>query len=150
MLRQPPTSKKPSTSSLTEKCTKILVDCRDLEYISSAGLRVLLAAAKQFKKISGRNRPLGAQPKRKAGVRNLRIHHDIPDLHHPRRSHKKLLIRLSGSRRLGMSPLPAARDFGRIFLRPNSRRTNARFAVSESGGKKTPPSARILSKPQTP
>ena len=36
-----------------EKCTKILVDCRDLEYISSAGLRVLLAAAKQFKKISG-------------------------------------------------------------------------------------------------
>lgn len=36
-----------------EKSTKILVDCRDLEYISSAGLRVLLAAAKQFKKISG-------------------------------------------------------------------------------------------------
>ena len=36
-----------------ENCTKILVDCRDLEYISSAGLRVLLAAAKQFKKISG-------------------------------------------------------------------------------------------------
>ena len=32
-----------------EKSTKILVDCRDLEYISSAGL----AAAKQFKKISG-------------------------------------------------------------------------------------------------
>ena len=32
-----------------EKSTKILVDCRDLEYISSAGLRVLLAAAKQFK-----------------------------------------------------------------------------------------------------
>ena len=27
-----------------EKSTKILVDCRDLEYISSAGLRVLLAA----------------------------------------------------------------------------------------------------------
>ena len=36
-----------------ENCTKVLVDCRDLEYISSAGLRVLLAAAKQFKKISG-------------------------------------------------------------------------------------------------
>ena len=36
-----------------EKCTKVLVECRDLEYISSAGLRVLLTAAKQFKKISG-------------------------------------------------------------------------------------------------
>ncbi len=38
---------------LEEKCTKVLVECRDLEYISSAGLRVLLTAAKQFKKISG-------------------------------------------------------------------------------------------------
>ena len=36
-----------------ENATKIIVDCRELEYISSAGLRVLLAAAKQFKKISG-------------------------------------------------------------------------------------------------
>lgn len=33
--------------------TKVLVDCRELDYISSAGLRVLLAAAKQFKKQSG-------------------------------------------------------------------------------------------------
>ncbi len=32
---------------------KILIDCRQLEYISSAGLRVLLSAAKHFKKISG-------------------------------------------------------------------------------------------------
>ena len=32
---------------------KILVDCRLLEYISSAGLRVLLSAAKQTKKSSG-------------------------------------------------------------------------------------------------
>ncbi len=31
--------------------SRALVDCRELEYISSAGLRVLLAAAKQFKKI---------------------------------------------------------------------------------------------------
>ncbi|MBQ6534859.1 MAG: STAS domain-containing protein [Opitutales bacterium] len=38
---------------LAENRTKILVECRELEYISSAGLRVLLAAAKQFKKISG-------------------------------------------------------------------------------------------------
>jgi len=38
---------------LEEKQTKVLVECRDLEYISSAGLRVLLTAAKQFKKISG-------------------------------------------------------------------------------------------------
>ncbi len=36
-----------------EKCTKVLIECRNLEYISSAGLRVLLTAAKQFKKISG-------------------------------------------------------------------------------------------------
>lgn len=36
-----------------DKTTKALVDCRELEYISSAGLRVLLAAAKQFKKVSG-------------------------------------------------------------------------------------------------
>ena len=32
---------------------KVLVDCRELEYISSAGLRVLLAAAKNFKRIDG-------------------------------------------------------------------------------------------------
>ena len=32
---------------------KVLVDCRELDYISSAGLRVLLAAAKQFKKHEG-------------------------------------------------------------------------------------------------
>jgi len=38
---------------IEEKETKVLVECRDLEYISSAGLRVLLTAAKQFKKISG-------------------------------------------------------------------------------------------------
>ncbi len=36
-----------------ENRTKVLVECRELEYISSAGLRVLLTAAKQFKKISG-------------------------------------------------------------------------------------------------
>ncbi len=33
--------------------TKVLVECRELEYISSAGLRALLSAAKQFKKVSG-------------------------------------------------------------------------------------------------
>ncbi len=33
--------------------TKILVDCRELDYISSAGLRVLLASAKQSKKQNG-------------------------------------------------------------------------------------------------
>jgi len=38
---------------LEDKQTKVLVECRELEYISSAGLRVLLTAAKQFKKISG-------------------------------------------------------------------------------------------------
>ncbi|MEM9226541.1 MAG: STAS domain-containing protein, partial [Verrucomicrobiota bacterium] len=32
---------------------KVLVDCRELDYISSAGLRVLLAAAKKFKKLDG-------------------------------------------------------------------------------------------------
>lgn len=32
---------------------RVLVDCRELEYISSAGLRVLLAQAKGFKKIDG-------------------------------------------------------------------------------------------------
>ncbi|WOO40799.1 STAS domain-containing protein [Rubellicoccus peritrichatus] len=32
---------------------KVLVDCRELDYISSAGLRVLLAGAKQFKKLDG-------------------------------------------------------------------------------------------------
>lgn len=41
------------TKLLEEKQTKVLVECRELEYISSAGLRVLLTAAKQFKKISG-------------------------------------------------------------------------------------------------
>ncbi len=40
-------------SLFEENRTKILVECRELEYISSAGLRVLLTAAKQFKKISG-------------------------------------------------------------------------------------------------
>ena len=39
---------------LSENKTKVLLDFRQLEYISSAGLRVLLAAAKQFKKVSGR------------------------------------------------------------------------------------------------
>ena len=33
--------------------TKVLVDVKDLDYISSAGLRVLLSGAKQFKKING-------------------------------------------------------------------------------------------------
>ena len=32
---------------------KVLIDFKELEYISSAGLRVLLSAAKQFKKING-------------------------------------------------------------------------------------------------
>lgn len=32
----------------------VLVDCRELEYISSAGLRVLLAAAKTFRKDNGK------------------------------------------------------------------------------------------------
>ncbi len=41
------------TKLLEEKQTKVLVECRELEYISSAGLRVLLTSAKQFKKISG-------------------------------------------------------------------------------------------------
>lgn len=41
------------TKLLEEKQTKVLVECRELEYISSAGLRVLLTAEKQFKKISG-------------------------------------------------------------------------------------------------
>ena len=38
---------------LGESQKKIVVECRELEYISSAGLRVLLMAAKQFKKVSG-------------------------------------------------------------------------------------------------
>jgi anti-sigma B factor antagonist len=33
--------------------TKVLVDVKELDYISSAGLRVLLSGAKQFKKING-------------------------------------------------------------------------------------------------
>ena len=41
-----------------EKCfndgvKKLVVDCLELEYISSAGLRALLAAAKQLKKSNG-------------------------------------------------------------------------------------------------
>lgn len=36
-----------------EGSKKIVVECRELEYISSAGLRALLSAAKRFKKISG-------------------------------------------------------------------------------------------------
>ncbi len=31
----------------------VVVDCCELDYISSAGLRALLAAAKQFKKVGG-------------------------------------------------------------------------------------------------
>lgn len=50
-----------TSGSLDEKLTalveageaKVLVDCRELDYISSAGLRVLLSAAKQFKKQEG-------------------------------------------------------------------------------------------------
>lgn len=35
---------------LNEERTRVLVDCESLEYISSAGLRVLLASAKELKK----------------------------------------------------------------------------------------------------
>ena len=37
-----------------EERVRILVDCLELDYISSAGLRVLLAAAKEVKKQSGK------------------------------------------------------------------------------------------------
>lgn len=37
-----------------EDRVRILVDCETLEYISSAGLRVLLAAAKELKKKNGK------------------------------------------------------------------------------------------------
>lgn len=37
-----------------EERVRILVDCLELDYISSAGLRVLLAAAKDVKKQSGK------------------------------------------------------------------------------------------------
>lgn len=40
-------------SALEKEQKKILVDCTNLEYISSAGLRTLLAAAKNSKKIDG-------------------------------------------------------------------------------------------------
>ena len=43
-----------------EKCTKILVDCRDLEYISSAGLRVLLAAASSSRKFPAKSPSRGS------------------------------------------------------------------------------------------
>ena len=33
---------------------RVLVDCQELDYISSAGLRVLLSAAKDFQKHSGK------------------------------------------------------------------------------------------------
>ena len=41
------------TKLLSENQNKVLVECRELEYISSAGLRVLLNAAKQYNKVSG-------------------------------------------------------------------------------------------------
>ena len=42
--------------------TKVLVECIELEYISSAGLRVLLAGAKLFKKASGEIALAGLSP----------------------------------------------------------------------------------------
>ena len=41
------------TKLLSENQNKVFVECRELEYISSAGLRVLLNAAKQYNKVSG-------------------------------------------------------------------------------------------------
>lgn len=41
------------TKLLSENQNKVLVECRELDYISSAGLRVLLNAAKQYNKVSG-------------------------------------------------------------------------------------------------
>ena len=41
------------TKLLSENQNKVLVECRELEYISSAGLGVLLNAAKQYNKVSG-------------------------------------------------------------------------------------------------
>jgi len=41
------------TKLLSENQNKVLVECRELEYISSAGLRVLLNVAKQYNKVSG-------------------------------------------------------------------------------------------------
>jgi len=39
---------------VNEDRTRILVDCETLDYISSAGLRVLLASAKELKKTNGK------------------------------------------------------------------------------------------------
>ncbi|MEO5360196.1 MAG: STAS domain-containing protein [Nitrospirota bacterium] len=39
---------------LSQKPGKVIVSLKELEYVSSAGLRVFLAAAKEIKKIDGR------------------------------------------------------------------------------------------------